>query len=82
MKLRLTTPAGDAAMLELAPPVLYSDLQAAIEKKLRIAPTNQRIRLGFPPKELRLQPDEEVPLKHGDKVRWLRRLLLLIFFRL
>ena len=59
-------------MLSLPLDTTFSSLQEAIEKELGIPPAQQKIRYGFPPREL-LPPDpdhqdEPVPLQHGDRV--------------
>ena len=59
-------------MLTLPLETTFQQLQEAIEKELGIPPTQQKIRFGFPPRELQ-PPDvgsesEPVPLQHGDRV--------------
>ncbi|XP_071490949.1 deubiquitinating protein VCPIP1-like [Diadema antillarum] len=59
--------------ISLASRTSYSQLQALIEAKLHVPPARQRIKHGFPPKELRAPPvgeEETAPLllQNGDKL--------------
>jgi deubiquitinating protein VCIP135 len=48
-------------------------LQDAIHKELGIAPADQKIRFGFPPRLLQAPQEgkeqEPIPIQHGDRVR-------------
>lgn len=59
-------------MLELPADVTYSALQDIINKAVSVPPERQKIRLGFPPRELKAPAIEDegskVPLQHGDKL--------------
>ena len=59
-------------MLTLKMDTTFRQLQISIEKELDIAVDKQKIRHGFPPRELHPpecgKEDDPVPLQHGDKV--------------
>ncbi|XP_013409530.1 deubiquitinating protein VCIP135 [Lingula anatina] len=71
-KIRLTTSDGRQMMLSLPGSITYAALQEKISTELHIPPTSQRIRYGFPPRELHPPEDgkeeEPLPLQHGDRV--------------
>lgn len=48
----------------------HSDLQDAIQAELDITKDRQKIRYGFPPRELKPPENEQepLPLTHGDRV--------------
>ncbi|XP_067655119.1 deubiquitinating protein VCPIP1-like isoform X1 [Haliotis asinina] len=66
-KVRLATSDGRQEMLHLVSDVTFAELQKLISDVLDIAPQRQRLRLGFPPRELKAGT-EPVSLKHGDKL--------------
>ncbi|CAL1580650.1 unnamed protein product [Knipowitschia caucasica] len=71
-KVRVTTSDGRQAMLTFPPRCTYGELQQSIAREFSVPPSQQCIRLGFPPKEL-LPPaageeNEPVALQHGDRV--------------
>lgn len=70
LKVRLSTSNGRQATVTLTPAATYEDLQKAVVAKLGIAKDRQKLRYGFPPRELKLpgNPDEGLPLAHGDRV--------------
>ena len=59
-------------MLTLGIDTTFSQLQESIERELGIPAGQQKVRHGFPPKELHPpesgKENEPVPLQHGDKV--------------
>ena len=68
IRVRVSMQGGNTADLEFIPPVMAEILRAAIADKLDVPWQCQRLRYGFPPRELKLVDGEEVPLQHGDKV--------------
>ncbi|XP_041466903.1 deubiquitinating protein VCPIP1-like isoform X1 [Lytechinus variegatus] len=72
IRIKLSSSEGKHTTLVLAGSTTYSQLQTLIESKFHIAPAKQRIKYGFPPKELRAPPSGEegssLPLRNGDKV--------------
>ena len=57
-------------MLSLPGEVTYEQLKKLIAENVDVPPHCQRLRAGFPPKELK-QPEntkEFIPLHHGDKI--------------
>ena len=57
-------------MLTLPGEVTFDRLRTLISEQTTVPPERQKLRTGFPPKELK-QPennDEIVPLNHGDKI--------------
>ena len=62
----------EQVMLTLTNDVNYEELTSVIESEVGVPRDRQRIRIGFPPKELKPPvPGEEgkpIPLKHGDKI--------------
>ena len=57
-------------MLSLPGEVTFQQLRDLIAEQVSLSPDRQRLRIGFPPKELK-QPenaDEIIPLLHGDKI--------------
>ncbi|XP_068197090.1 deubiquitinating protein VCPIP1 [Antennarius striatus] len=71
-KIRVTTSDGRQAMLTLQAQTTFSDLQRSIAKQFGVAPAQQCIRHGFPPKEMAPPKDgeenEPAALQHGDRV--------------
>lgn len=70
IKVRLTSSNGKTATVSLKAPTTYSNLQETIQAELGIPKERQKIRYGFPPRELK-PPEEEhavLPLTHGDRV--------------
>lgn len=59
-------------MLSVEGQVNFDTLQNMIYKAVKVPPERQRIRIGFPPKELKKPSDsdinEPIPLSHGDKI--------------
>lgn len=59
-------------MLTVEGQVNYVALQNMIYRAVKIPPERQKIRIGFPPKELKRPSDadinEPIPLAHGDKI--------------
>lgn len=59
-------------MLSVEGQVNFDTLQNMIYKAVKVPPERQRIRIGFPPKELKRPSDsdinEPIPLSHGDKI--------------
>ncbi|XP_046335736.1 deubiquitinating protein VCPIP1-like [Haliotis rufescens] len=66
-KIRLATSDGRQGMLHLDSDVTFAQLQKLISDVLDIPPQQQRLRLGFPPRELKAGT-EPVSLQHGDKL--------------
>lgn len=58
--------------MTLTSEVTFHDLQNLIADKVGVPAERQRIRLGFPPKEVKPPPDDEadpyIALQHGDKI--------------
>lgn len=57
-------------MLNLPGEVTYDQLKNLIAEQVTVPPVRQRLRTGFPPKELK-QPEnaeQTIPLLHGDKI--------------
>ncbi|XP_061549916.1 deubiquitinating protein VCPIP1 [Phycodurus eques] len=71
-KIRVSTGDGRTATLTLGPRASYSELRGSIAEHFGVAPARQRIRYGFPPKELPPPAaggeEEPVALRHGDRV--------------
>ncbi|XP_071795965.1 deubiquitinating protein VCPIP1-like [Asterias amurensis] len=71
-RIRLTSSDGKQATLILEPSTTFSELQGKIEMELNVKADSQKIRYGFPPKELTApiegQESEPVPLQNGDRV--------------
>lgn len=68
-KIRVTTSDGKTANLTLSNTATFIDLQTMIEDELGIPSNCQRLRWGFPPKELRpSENDEPLTLSHGERV--------------
>ncbi|XP_077979065.1 deubiquitinating protein VCPIP1-like [Glandiceps talaboti] len=71
-KIRLSTSDGRQLMMSLETAITYKDLQTKIESELHVPTDRQKIKFGFPPKELKPpedgKEDEPIPLQHGDKV--------------
>ncbi|XP_065191059.1 deubiquitinating protein VCPIP1-like [Sycon ciliatum] len=61
-------PGGKSANLEFVPPVMPENLQSTIATQFDVPVERQRLRVGFPPRELQLVDGEPVQLKHGDKL--------------
>jgi len=59
-------------MLSLSDEVTFSELQSMINSSVNVPPHRQKIRIGFPPKELKPPPesdkDKPIPLQHGEKI--------------
>lgn len=59
-------------MLTFTSDVTYQELQELVEKETSVPVSRQRLRSGFPPRELKPKEGETnqatVPLQHGDKV--------------
>ncbi|XP_062611900.1 deubiquitinating protein VCPIP1-like [Saccostrea cucullata] len=59
-------------MLTVEGQVNFKTLQDMIYKAVKVPPERQKIRIGFPPKELKRPSDsdinEPIPLAHGDKI--------------
>lgn len=72
IRIKLSSSEGKNATLVLDASTTYSQLQTLIESKLHVTPSRQRIKYGFPPKELRAPPSGEegtaLPLRNGDKL--------------
>lgn len=71
-KIRLSTVNGKQVMMTLKLDTTFSQLQESIERELGIPASQQKIRHGFPPRELHPpesgKENDPVPLQHGDKV--------------
>lgn len=71
-KIRVATSDGRQVMLSVEGQVNFDTLQNMIYKAVKVPPERQRIRIGFPPKELKRPSDsdinEPIPLSHGDKI--------------
>ena len=70
IKIRLTRSDGKKATVILKPTSTYADLQETIVIELGISKDRQKIRYGFPPRELKPPEDENatLPLTHGEGV--------------
>ena len=59
-------------MLSLEKETTYAGLQEILAKELSVEPPRQRIKYGFPPKELKPpaegKEEEPLPLQHGDRI--------------
>ncbi|XP_052065392.1 deubiquitinating protein VCPIP1-like [Mytilus californianus] len=69
-KVKIATSDGRQMMLTLPEEVTYDQLKNLIAEQVSVSPVRQRLRTGFPPKELK-QPEntgEIIPLLHGDKI--------------
>lgn len=67
-KIRVTTE-GKTANLTLSNTATFLDLQMMIEDELGVPSNCQRLRWGFPPKELRPSEDNApLTLSHGERV--------------
>ena len=59
-------------MLSLEKETTYGGLQEILTKELNIDPPRQKIKYGFPPKELKPpeegKEEEALPLQHGDRI--------------
>ncbi len=59
-------------MLTLEGDTTYASLQSRLELELGVPPASQRIKYGFPPRELKApnegNEEEDLPLQHGDRV--------------
>ncbi|KAK3102693.1 hypothetical protein FSP39_013188 [Pinctada imbricata] len=71
-RVRLATSDGRQVMLTLTKDITFRELQTLIEEKVSVPHDRQKIRLGFPPKELKAPPpgEEDAPISvaHGDKI--------------
>ncbi|XP_060086335.1 deubiquitinating protein VCPIP1-like [Ylistrum balloti] len=71
-KVRLATSDGRQVMLTLDKDLTFNDLQQMIHSAVDVPPKRQKIRVGFPPKELKPPPESEsdrlINLQHGDKI--------------
>ena len=69
-RIRVTSSEGKNANLTLTPSATFTDLQIMIEQELGIPPLEQKLRWGFPPKELCPSEDPSSPLalSHGERV--------------
>uniref|UniRef100_A0A2C9M7I9 ubiquitinyl hydrolase 1 n=1 Tax=Biomphalaria glabrata TaxID=6526 RepID=A0A2C9M7I9_BIOGL len=71
-RIRLSTSDGRNVTLDLPSECTFTELQSLISSSLGVTPTNQRIRHGFPPRELKPPPgsgsDFKVPIQPGDKI--------------
>ncbi|XP_041365436.1 deubiquitinating protein VCPIP1-like isoform X2 [Gigantopelta aegis] len=70
-KIRIATSEGKQVMLSLKEDVTFSELQQKILELVGIALDEQKLRIGFPPRELKpaeYENDEKVILRHGDKI--------------
>ena len=59
-------------MLSLEKETTYAGLQEILAKELSVESPRQRIKYGFPPKELKPpaegKEEEPLPLQHGDRI--------------
>lgn len=59
-------------MLTLEKDLTFGDLQQMIQTAVNVPPKRQKIRVGFPPKELKPPADSDrdqiINLQHGDKI--------------
>lgn len=59
-------------MLTLSKEVTHAELQQKIFEAVGVLPRQQKLRIGFPPHELKPPPPGEenkmVPIVHGDKI--------------
>ncbi|XP_059161948.1 deubiquitinating protein VCPIP1-like isoform X2 [Physella acuta] len=71
-RIRLSTSDGKNITLDIPSECSFTELQKLIGIAVDVPPTNQRIRHGFPPRELkppaRAEEDYKVPIQSGDKV--------------
>lgn len=71
-KIRITTSDGRNEMLTLMKDLTYTELQQQIEGAVGVPPARQKMRLGFPPQELKApgagEQDNIVQIAHGDKI--------------
>nr|KAG5695436.1 hypothetical protein BaRGS_033561 [Batillaria attramentaria] len=71
-KIRITMADGRSEMLTLTKDLTYAELQQHIEEAVGIPSARQKLKLGFPPQELKppAEGEEEniVPIHHGDKI--------------
>ncbi|XP_070565133.1 LOW QUALITY PROTEIN: deubiquitinating protein VCPIP1-like [Ptychodera flava] len=71
-KIRLSTSDGRQLMMSLETAITYKELQMKIEQELLVPAERQKLKYGFPPRDLKApeegKDDEPVPLQHGDKV--------------
>ncbi|XP_025080407.1 deubiquitinating protein VCIP135-like isoform X2 [Pomacea canaliculata] len=69
---RVTSSTGQAAMLTLNKELTFWELQQKLEEALGVPPHRQKLRVGFPPRELKAPAAGEegrfVPINHGDKI--------------
>ena len=69
-RIRVTSSEGKNSNITLSLTATYTDLQLLIEQELGIPVHQQKLRWGFPPKEL-LPPEDHtspLPLSHGERV--------------
>ena len=55
-------------MLNIVSSTTYSELKDKIAMELGIDPTQQRIKHGFPPKQMSIADDDVLSLIHGDRI--------------
>ncbi|XP_033752592.1 deubiquitinating protein VCIP135-like [Pecten maximus] len=71
-KVRLATSDGRQVMLTLDKDLTFDGLQQMIQSAVDVPPSRQKIRVGFPPKELKPPADSDsdqlLNLQHGDKI--------------
>ncbi|XP_061425634.1 deubiquitinating protein VCPIP1 isoform X2 [Lethenteron reissneri] len=71
-KIRAATADGRQATLTLLPSTTFAELRASVEREFGIPVTEQRIRFGFPPRELSApapgDEDRPLPLQHGERI--------------
>ncbi|XP_006824972.1 deubiquitinating protein VCPIP1-like [Saccoglossus kowalevskii] len=71
-KIRVSTSDGRQSMMSLDVAITYQQLQDKIETELNVPKERQKIKYGFPPRELKPadvgKDGDTVPLQHGDKV--------------
>ncbi len=74
-KIRVTTSDGKTANLTLSNNATFNDLQLMIEDEFDIPCKYQRLRGGYPPKELHQTTDNgQLTLSHGERisVEWIK----------
>ncbi|XP_069134071.1 deubiquitinating protein VCPIP1-like [Argopecten irradians] len=71
-KIRLVTSDGQQVMLTLTEDLTFDGLQQRIQSSVNVPPSRQKIRIGFPPKELKppaeADSDKLLNIQHGDKI--------------
>lgn len=70
MRIRVTSSEGRNAHFTLSNLSTFIDLQLMIEQELGIPSEQQKLRWGFPPKELCRpeDPSTPLPLSHGERI--------------